>query len=167
MVLDFIRCMDKGIKYISKQGGFLTTKSGEEVNTSTISWATMGYLWGKPVVTIMIRKSRYIYNILEKGESFTISVPTNSELKKALNFFGSKSGRDIDKYKASGVDLKEARAVDIPVIDNCGVYFECKILYKHEIRPDQIQDDSKESWYYDEDNHVAFYAEVLDCYFNN
>ncbi len=167
MALDFIRCMEKGMKYLSKQGAFLTAKIDEEVNTSTVSWATMGYLWGKPVFTVMVRKSRHIFNLLDKADTFTVSIPTNSEMKKALNFFGSKSGRDVDKYELTGVELQEARDVKTPTIKNCGLYFECKILYKHELDPQLIKDDFSDSWYYNDDHHVAFYGEVVSCYFND
>lgn len=164
MSLDFIRTMEKGMKYLSRHGGFLTSKAGDQVNTTTVSWSTIGYMWGKPVIIVMVRKSRYIYDIMNKSDSFTLSIPTNSEKKKALSICGSKSGRNTDKYELAGIKLNPSESVTSPVIADCGVYFECKSIYSHDFDPSKIKGDSKESWYHNDDYHVAFYGEIVNYY---
>lgn len=164
MALDFIRTMDKGMKYISKQGGFLTSKADDQVNTTTISWATIGYMWGKPVLIVMVRKSRYIHEIMNKAKSFTLSVPTNSEKKKALGICGSKSGKNVDKYQLAGITLIDSESVDSPRIADCGVYFECKTIYSHEFDPMRMKGDSQDPWYQNEDFHTAYYGEIVNYY---
>ena len=42
-----------------RRGVLLTTRSGDQVNTMTIGWATMGYLWKKPVFVAMVRPQRH------------------------------------------------------------------------------------------------------------
>ncbi|WP_040211536.1 flavin reductase family protein [Clostridium polynesiense] len=167
MALDFIRCMEKGMKYLSKQGAFLTVKNEDKINTMTISWGSIGYAWGRPVFNIMVRKSRYTHSIIEKADSFTLSVPTNSTMKKALALCGSKSGRDVNKYELANIELQEAANVESPIIKNCGVYFECKIIYKSEIDPKILKGDFNETWYYNEDYHTTYYGEIVSCYFND
>lgn len=166
MALDFTKCMEKGMKYLSKQGAFLTSKHEDKVNTMTVSWGSVGYMWGKPIFTVMVRKSRYTHGIIEKANSFTLSIPTNSDLKKELGICGSKSGRDVNKYEVANIELQNSNDVESPIIKGCGVYFECKIIYKSDIDPALLKGDSNASWYYNEDYHTTFYGEIVNCYFN-
>ncbi|MCG8572588.1 MAG: flavin reductase, partial [Spirochaetes bacterium] len=86
------------VKQLPK-GAFLNVKGEEKVNPMTIAWATIGFLWHKPVLMVVVRYSRYTYDLLEKSKEFTVSVPLDDSLKKALLICGTKSGREIDKIK--------------------------------------------------------------------
>jgi len=72
------------LKNISK-GAFLTVASDERINTMTIGWGSLGHLWGKPIFMIMVRKSRYTYQLIEKSNEFTVTLPEDNDLKKELN----------------------------------------------------------------------------------
>ena len=39
----------------------VTAGDKDKVNTMTASWGTIGVLWGKNIVTIYVRDSRYIF----------------------------------------------------------------------------------------------------------
>ena len=84
------------------RGAFLTAGGGVW-NPMTIGWAQFGVVWSKPVMTVLVRKSRYTYGLMEQADVFTVSVPRAKELSKELGFCGSRSGRDVDKEKESGV----------------------------------------------------------------
>ena len=62
-------------KLLSKPGFLLTTenKSTGEANTMTLGWGAVGYAWGKDIVAIMVRPSRYSYPILEASDCFSLS----------------------------------------------------------------------------------------------
>ena len=90
---------------IIKKGAFLTVKAGSELNTMTIGWATTGHIWRKNVFMIAVRESRHTFGLIERADNFTVSVPT-LDYKKEVLFCGTKSGRDVDKFKAG--DLKTA-----------------------------------------------------------
>ena len=47
-----------------KNGAFLTVKAGEDLNTMTIGWATMGFVWRKPIFMIAVRDSRHTFGII-------------------------------------------------------------------------------------------------------
>ena len=47
----------------SFQGALLTVKSKDKLNTMTIGWATLGRVWNKPIMTVLVRFSE-IYMIL-------------------------------------------------------------------------------------------------------
>ena len=56
-------------------GGVFLNVGGETPNTMTIGWASVGYLWKKPVFIALVRRQRYTYNLLERAGEFTVSVP--------------------------------------------------------------------------------------------
>ena len=73
---------DKALDILSK-GAFLTTAHDGKVNTMTIGWGSLSYMWGKPVFVVMVRHSRYTYEIIEKSGEFTVSL-TLKDMKKKL-----------------------------------------------------------------------------------
>ncbi len=74
-----------------------------DMNAMTISWGTLGELWGHPVVTVYVSSSRYTHSFMERNEYFTVTgVP--EEKCSALQYIGSHSGRD-DKDKISKAGL--------------------------------------------------------------
>ncbi len=76
---------------------FLVTAGDENgYNTMTASWGFMGVMWNKNTMTTVIRPSRYTYEFIEKAGLFTVSF-LPEEKRPALNFCGSRSGRDFDK----------------------------------------------------------------------
>jgi hypothetical protein len=83
-----------------KKDAFLTTvKAGDSMNTMTIGWALIGFIWKRTVFMVTVRNSRHKFSIMEKAVDFTVTVPDGS-MKDALMFCGSNSGRDLDKFKA-------------------------------------------------------------------
>ncbi|MDN5331949.1 MAG: hypothetical protein PWP45_1174 [Tepidanaerobacteraceae bacterium] len=144
-----------------KKGAFLTVKSGDMVNTMTIAWGTVGYIWQKYVFMAMVRHSRYTFELIENAGSFTVSFPLKGQLKEALSFCGTKSGRDVDKFKECGLSLLHAEKVDTPVIDGCDLYLECKIIYKSPMHPEQLPEEVKRMYYGNEDYHILYFGEIV------
>ncbi len=93
--VDCMAVAEKAMQQI-KKGAFITVKSGEDLNTMTIGWATIGFVWRKPVLMVAIRDSRHTFGIIEKAADFTVSVPL-TDMHDAVMFCGTKSGRDVDK----------------------------------------------------------------------
>lgn len=164
MNIDYLKHLDKTMKYFHKQGGFLTSKHGDTVNTMTISWGNIGLEWGKPIFTVMVRKSRFTHDIIEKSGEFTISIPFKSTMKKSLSICGSKSGRDVNKFELADITAKDSNKVSTPIIEGCGIYYECKVVYKNDINPELLSEDIKQSSYIEEDYHTIYYGEIVDCY---
>lgn len=150
-----------------KPGAFLTVKSGDAVNSMTIGWATEGIVWGKNVMTVMVRYSRHTYDLIKNAKTFTVSVPNLNTMNKELAYMGTKSGRDFDKYEETGLVLKDAKSVDTPVIDGCGAYYECDIIYRQAMDPSGIiPGKGVQEKYYENNNdyHVIYYGEIVNCY---
>ena len=97
-------------------GGVFLNVGGEAPNTMTIGWASVGYLWKKPVFIALVRKQRHTYGLLERAGEFTVSVPTKNPLRKELLFAGTKSGREVNKFDGHGITAIPAQAVSAPII---------------------------------------------------
>lgn len=161
--INFAEMSKELLNQISK-GAFLTVKSGDIVNTMTIGWGSLGVIWSKPMFTIAVRYSRYTHELIEKAQDFTVSFPLKGQLKKELGICGTKSGRDIDKFKECNLTLKEGEVVNSPVIDECDLHLECKIVYKQPMDENALCDEIKEKAYANGDYHVLYYGEIVKAY---
>ena len=164
MEINFTDNLEKGLKYLHTQGAFLTVKSGEKINTMTIGWGNVGYVWNRPIFTVMVRKSRYTIDILENSDNFTVSIPLSKKLNHELMICGSKSGRDINKFKECNLTIKKSKKVDTPIIALCDLFYECRIVYKQEMDPKLLLNDIVKSSYEKGDYHILYYGEILETY---
>lgn len=149
------------------QGILLTTKSGDEVNTMTIGWGMVGIQWGKPIFIAYVRDSRYTRKLLDESGEFTVNVPYGEFDKKILGFCGTKSGRDIDKFKELGLTMEEPVKISVPGIKELPLTLECKVIYQQKQEREAITDEVKKRYYagVDMDNfHTAYYGEIVGAY---
>jgi flavin reductase (DIM6/NTAB) family NADH-FMN oxidoreductase RutF len=145
-------------------GAFLTVSDQNKVNTMTIGWGTMGFIWNKPVIMVAVRPSRYSYEFIEKNGNFTVSVPLSASLKKELAGAGTKSGRDIDKFEVFSLKAKPGLKVPVPVIEQCDLFYEGKVVYKQAMNPEHLDESINNAYYKQGDYHVLYYGEILASY---
>lgn len=146
------------------KGVFLTVKDGEQVNTMTIGWGTVGYIWQRPIFIVAVRYSRHTYNLLEKAREFTVSIPLKQDLSKALAFCGSKSGRAVDKFTECQLTRQKGQVLQTPVIGACDLFYECQVVYQQAMEPAALDPGIKQSSYAKGDYHVLYYGEIKSCY---
>jgi flavin reductase (DIM6/NTAB) family NADH-FMN oxidoreductase RutF len=146
------------------KGAFLTVAADGKVNTMTIGWGSVGHCWNKPIVMVMVRYSRYTYELMEKADNFTVSVPLQSDFKKELSIAGSKSGRDMDKFAQLRLKAQDAKKIPSPVIGQCDLFYECRIVYKQPMEPANLDPQIKQACYAQGDYHVLYYGEILASY---
>ena len=87
---------------IGKGWMLVTAGNKEKLNTMTASWGGIGWLWNKPVAFVFIRPERYTHNFIERESRLTLSF-YKEEFRGILQFCGTKSGRDVDKAKETGL----------------------------------------------------------------
>jgi len=153
---EILPALDKGI--------FMTTKVGDEVNTMTIAWGGINLIWNKQVFVAYVRYSRYTYDMLQNTDEFTISVPIDNNLRKELGICGTKSGRNTNKIEKCNFTMVNGRIVETPIISDCELHFECKVIYKQAMEPNSIPTDILKRNYTNNDFHVIFYGEIVDSY---
>jgi flavin reductase (DIM6/NTAB) family NADH-FMN oxidoreductase RutF len=85
-----------------------------------------------PCLSVSLREATYTYhNILER-QAFTVSIPSEKYVKEA-DFFGIASGRDVDKFQATGLTPIKSKVVDAPFVEEFPFVLECKLLQSVEI----------------------------------
>ena len=159
--VDFMAVYEGVMKQI-KEGAFLTVKAGEAFNTMTIGWATIGFAWRKPIMMVLVRNSRHTFSLMEKAADFTVSVPTG-DMKKEIAFCGTKSGRDVDKFKECRLKTAQSRQVVSPIVQITGIHFECRIVYKNAIDPTLLTREY-DPLYPEKDYHTLYFGEIQACY---
>lgn len=155
---------DEVLKQLEK-GVFLTSKFDDQVNTMTIGWGSISYIWGMPIFMVAVRYSRHTYNLIDKSKEFTVSVPLRSDLSKELEYFGTHSGKNVDKYKKFDLKLVEGQKVSTPIIADCELHFECKVVYQQAMEPATVSIGIKENYYSSIDYHVLYFGQIVDTYF--
>ncbi len=145
-----------------QKGAFLTVKAGESLNAMTIGWGLIGIIWQRPVFMVAVRDSRHTFTIIEKASDFTVSVPT-SDMKEALMFCGTKSGRNVDKFEALGLVPMAAKQTVSPVIKLKGIHLECLIRFRAPMNP-ALLDKALEELYPAKDYHTLYFGEIVACY---
>ena len=145
---------------IGKEWALVTTNADTKDNTMTISWGGMGVMWGKNVVYVFIRDTRYTKEFIDKNEFFSISF-LDETYRQALNYCGAHSGRDEDKIANAG--LNSNHKMGIPFIDESILVLLCHKLSATRITEDSfLSPDIKEKWYPDGNMHTMYIAEIME-----
>ena len=151
-------------------GILATTKAGDQINTMTIGWGTLGIEWNRPIFTLYVRESRYTKQMLDANGEFTINVPLDTCDKHILTYCGTKSGRDTDKIKDLNLTLEAPETISVPGIKELPLTLECKVVYKQDQGPEnmdlEIQKRSYPPFFPDGrgDYHTVYYGQILDAY---
>ena len=161
--MKFYENLEDAMKHLTTKGAFLTVKDDTGVNTMTISWGYIGYSWNKPYFVAMVRPQRYTFKFLKTAKDYTISIPFSDDMKEALTICGTKSGKYINKEKEANIKFIPSKNVSSPVVDNCNIYYECKITYVDRLNKDNFPEDLKKNYPMD-DYHFMYYGEIIDCY---
>ena len=94
-------------------------------NIITIAW-TGTVCTNPPMLYISVRPERYSYHMLEETGEFVVNM-TTKKLAKAADYCGVRSGRDVDKWKETGLTPEKAQAVNVPLIAESPVNIECRV----------------------------------------
>ncbi len=150
---------EKTFNLIDKEWMLIAAGDRNRYNMMTASWGTLGILWHKPIAIVFVRPTRYTFEFMEKHEYFSLNF-FEEKHRKILQFCGSKSGRDYDKSRETGL---------IPEFtDNGTVYFNqarmvmvCKKLYADDLNPNKFHYDFIEKNYPKKDYHRFYIGEIV------
>ena len=145
---------------IDKKWGIIT--AGDKFvgfNGMTVSWGGFGIMWNKPVAFIFVRKSRYTHEFLDKSDSITIAF-LSDEFKNAKALFGSKSGRDLNKYEASGLHPVFEPDFNGYYPKEADYVFKMKVLYDTDL--ENMPEDIQNKFYPTNDIHTMYVCEIKE-----
>lgn len=106
-------------------------REGERPNIITVAW-TGTICTNPPMLYISVRPQRYSYDILCETGEFVVNL-TTKKLAKATDYCGVRSGRDVDKFKETGLTAVPALHVKAPMIAESPVNIECRVTEKKEL----------------------------------
>lgn len=79
------------------------------------------------IVGIAIAKERHSHELIRGCGEFVVNVPTAAIVEK-VDRCGCASGRDVDKFAAFGLTPLPAKKVAPPLIAECPLNLECRLL---------------------------------------
>jgi len=105
----------------------ITSKNKEgKSNVFTVGWT--GTINTKPpMLYISIRPERLSYEYIKESMEFVVNLPS-SDLVKAVDYCGVRTGKKNDKIKEMGFTLKESSKISAPYIDECPINIECRVV---------------------------------------
>jgi flavin reductase (DIM6/NTAB) family NADH-FMN oxidoreductase RutF len=137
--------------------------AGDPPNPMTIGWATAGYIWGKQIITVLVRPVRHTFSLMESVKDFSVCILPD-EYRKSLHICGTRSGRDINKIEACNFTLEKCLGADAHFISEASVHIECRIVHKHFLDPETLDALIAKRYYPKRDFHMVYYGEVLGAY---
>jgi flavin reductase (DIM6/NTAB) family NADH-FMN oxidoreductase RutF len=108
-----------------------TFDAGGKADAATIAWG--GICCSKPpCVAISLRAATMTHGNIMARRAFTVNIPSEDHLRQA-DYFGIVSGRDVDKFAATGLTAVKSDLVDAPYIAEFPMVVECAVLHVVEI----------------------------------
>ncbi|MFH1133281.1 MAG: flavin reductase family protein [Nanoarchaeota archaeon] len=80
-----------------------------------------------PLLAVSLSKQSNTRKLVLQSREFVVAVP-NKRLERAVQYFGSTSGDEVDKFAATRVRTSRARMVHSPLLRDATFNFECKLL---------------------------------------
>jgi len=94
-------------------------------NVLAIAWI-MPLSLDPPKLVFAIRKERYSYKLLEQAREFVVNMP-RFDLARQVLYCGRESGKDVDKFRKTGLTAGKARKVGVPIVNECVAHVECRV----------------------------------------
>jgi flavin reductase (DIM6/NTAB) family NADH-FMN oxidoreductase RutF len=126
------------------------------------------------LVGIAVHPSRHTHDMIRFSEEFAINVPGRS-LIHHIQYLGSVSGKDLDKFELTKLPMLKARKVGAPLIEGCIGYIECGLedalrvgdhtLFVGRVVAASVDDEAfDETWLLADDDHKPLHYLGLSRY---
>jgi flavin reductase (DIM6/NTAB) family NADH-FMN oxidoreductase RutF len=103
----------------------VSTMYRDQPNVMTAAWLLPLSL--DPVrIGVAVHPTRLTHEFISKTEWFALNIP-NVDLITPVHTCGMRSGRDGDKFAATGLTPTEAQEIEAPLIAECVAHIECGV----------------------------------------
>jgi len=159
--VDFTHNLPATLKTMQQHGLLLGSTNREgKPNVMAIGWANPGIIWGRPVFIVLVRPSRFTFGNIEATGEFVVNVPTD-DMHDVCMHCGSVSGRDHDKFEECNLSLARAQSVNVPLIEQCIMHYECRVLLRNDVIESQLDPGVRSDCYGSGDFHRIYYGGIL------
>jgi flavin reductase (DIM6/NTAB) family NADH-FMN oxidoreductase RutF len=138
-------------------------KKDGKCNVMALGWGFIGVMWGLKVFIVLVRSSRFTHEFIDDSGEFTVNVPVGGMDDKVAHC-GEVSGREHDKFKECELTLVKAKKVKVPVIKECKIHYECRVVHRLKVNPKLVPDKVKKTFYPKGDFHTVYYGKILAAY---
>ncbi len=97
---------------------------GKEPNLITLAWCG-NINSDPPMLSISVRPSRHSYGMLVESGEFVVNLPS-SGMAKAVDYCGVVSGRDVDKWRETGLTPLKMEETDCPGVEEAPINIACR-----------------------------------------
>jgi len=132
-------------------------------NTMTVSWGSMGIMWNKPFVQVVVRPTRYTFQFMNRFDYFTLC-SFGEQYRSALQFLGTRSGRDGDKIAASGLTPVLSPGGKGIAFREAQLIIEARKIYHDDFDPQKFLDPTIEEHYASNDYHRFYFGEIVNIF---
>lgn len=94
-------------------------------NLITIAWAG-SVCSDPPMLSISVRPERHSHAMIQATHEFVVNIPSPRQAK-VVDWCGTVSGRDVDKFAVTGLTPAKALKVRCPIITECLLNIECRV----------------------------------------
>lgn len=145
---------------IGKEWMLVTAEKEGKANCLTASWGGVGVLWGKNVVYIFIRDSRYTKEFIDGSDTFSLTFFDRSKYAEMLSYMGKTSGRTEDKIAKCGLSV--AHEEDTPYFEEASCAILCRKLCCQKVEPQNFCVEGIDGQFYgDKDYHNMYVGEIV------
>ena len=137
--------------------------AGDPPNPMTIGWGTVGHIWNKPIMTVMVRPVRHTFSLMESARDFSVCILPD-QYTRELNLCGTKSGREINKLEACNFHIERCSGIDSFFISESTIHYECRIIHKNFIDPSTLDPLIDKKYYPVKDYHMVYYGEIMGIF---
>ena len=94
-------------------------------NALAIAWI-MPVSINPPLLVFAIRQERHSYELLKEAKEFVVNI-AGRELARQVLYCGRRSGKNVDKFKETGLTAGPAKKVKVPIVGECAAHIECEL----------------------------------------
>ena len=153
---------DNVFKLLDKDWMLVTAGTLADYNTMTASWGHMGIMWNVPVAMAWIRPQRYTYEFMNRYEEYTLSFFTD-RYRTALQFCGTRSGREHDKAAETGLTAMETDRGNV-VFREARLILECRKIYEDDLKKKNfLLPEVAQKHYPKNDFHKFYMGEIVNA----
>jgi flavin reductase (DIM6/NTAB) family NADH-FMN oxidoreductase RutF len=101
----------------------VTTKWRAASDVAPVAWS-MPLSAEPPFVGICVHSSRHTHDMIKFSEEFALNFPSRALLNH-VQYYGTVSGRELDKLDISRLPTFKGRKVEAPLLEGCIAFIEC------------------------------------------
>lgn len=104
----------------------VVTGTMDNANIVTIAWVSL-LTSLPPTLGISVGQKGFSGDAIKKNKNFTVNIATVDIMTEA-DFCGITSGKETDKFAATGLTKMPSKNIESPIIRECPLNLECKLV---------------------------------------